>query len=158
MGFLRARQWLLVPGSVAIFAALLTGCAPVTAKTPSPGIVAVDASALSKTELSVIEDVPYWKVTGSRGAKASGVSVFASADKKFDVGVSQYEQVTLALQDWPIDEFMYILEGRVEITDLKGNTKIYGPGDAFVMPKGFSGQWRQLSPIKKINISYGAPL
>jgi uncharacterized cupin superfamily protein len=158
MRFVRPRSWVLTTGGVAVFAALLTGCARVTAETASPGIVAVDASVLSKTALSVIEDVPYWKVTQSRGAKASGVSVFASADKKFDVGVSQYEQVTLALRDWPVDEFMYILEGRVQITDNKGNKNTYGPGDAFVMPKGFNGEWRQLSPIKKINITYGDPL
>ena len=157
---MKPRLWLLVTGAcvAALVAVLLPGCAPVTAEKASPGIVAIDASVLAKTELSVIEDVPYWKVTQSRGAKASGVSVFASADKKFDVGVSQYEQVTLALRDWPVDEFMYILEGRVQITDNKGNTKTYGPGDAFVMPKGFAGEWRQLSPIKKINISYGDPL
>ncbi len=49
---------------------------------------------------------------------------------------------------------MYFLEGQVEITNEDGSSKIYGPGDALVMPKGFNGTWRQLGPIKKINISY----
>ncbi|MNE77536.1 hypothetical protein D3C80_1738570 [compost metagenome] len=49
---------------------------------------------------------------------------------------------------------MYIIEGQLEISDEKGNSKVYGPGDAFVMPKGFSGTWRQLSKIKKMTVNY----
>ena len=45
--------------------------------------------------------------------------------------------------DWPVDEFMYFLEGQVEITNEDGSSRIYGPGDAIVMPKGFNGIWRQ---------------
>jgi uncharacterized cupin superfamily protein len=77
-----------------------------------------------------------------------------SSDKKFDVGVSRYEPVTLQLRNWPIDEFMYIIEGDVEITDSSGHSRTYGPGAAFLMPKGFEGTWKQHSEIKKINVAY----
>ena len=40
------------------------------------------------------------------------------------------------------------------IADEEGHSRVYGPGDAFVMPKGFKGTWRQLSPIKKIAVAY----
>ena len=40
------------------------------------------------------------------------------------------------------------------LTAEDGSSPIYGPGDAIVMPKGFTGTWRQLSPIKKIHVSY----
>ena len=70
------------------------------------------------------------------------------------MGSSRYSKITLRLSDWPVDEFMYFLEGQVEITNEDGSSKIYGAGDAIVMPKGFNGIWRQLTPIKKINISY----
>jgi len=125
---------------------------------PAPAIVDLHASDLKDTKLETITDVPFWTVKAGQGARASGVSSFKSGDRKFDAGVSQYERVTLELRDWPVDEFMYILEGRVEITDANGHSRTYGPGDAFVMPKGFRGTWRQLSKIRKINVSYGEPL
>tara|TARA_B110000046_G_scaffold148757_1_gene156728 strand:+ start:1615 stop:1773 length:159 start_codon:yes stop_codon:yes gene_type:complete len=51
---------------------------------------------------------------------------------------------------------MYFLEGQVEITDEKGESKIYGPGDGIFMPKGFNGTWRQLSAIKKMYVFHFA--
>ena len=44
----------------------------------------------------------------------------------------------------------------LEIKEEEGESKIYGPGDAIFMPKGFNGTWRQLSPIKKIYVSHSA--
>ena len=117
-------------------------------------IVHLDPGQLDSVELFAVQDYPFMKVIDGNHPKAGGLTSFKSADGKLDVGFSRYSQVTLRLSDWPVDEFMYFLEGQVEITNEDGSSKIYGPGDAIVMPKGFNGTWRQLSPIKKINISY----
>jgi len=79
---------------------------------------------------------------------------FVSEDGKLRVDYSQYTTMTLQLEDWPADEFMLFVEGMVEITDKKGRSKVYGPGDMILMPRGFSGIWRQLEPIKKISVTY----
>ena len=86
--------------------------------------------------------------------EAGSLKSYKSNDGKFNAGLSHYSKMTLRLKDWPQDEFMYFLEGQVEITNEDGSSKVYGPGDAIVMPKGFSGTWRQLSTIKKIHVSY----
>ena len=49
---------------------------------------------------------------------------------------------------------MLILSGEVEITDSSGRSRVYGPGDAFVMPKGFQGTWKQRSEIRKVHFAY----
>jgi uncharacterized cupin superfamily protein len=79
---------------------------------------------------------------------------FVSADGKLRVDYSQYTKMTLQLEDWPADEFMLFLEGQVEIADKKGRSRVYGPGDMILMPRGFSGTWRQIEPIKKISVTY----
>ena len=117
-------------------------------------IIDLDLSQLEAVELYPVEDYPFMKVIDGDEPLAGGVTSFQSNDGKFDVGSSRYSKITLRLSDWPVDEFMYFLEGEVEITNEDGSSKIYGPGDAIVMPKGFNGIWRQLTPIKKINISY----
>ncbi len=85
---------------------------------------------------------------------SASVNAFGSVDGQFDVGFYHGTEVTLSIANWPVSEVMIFLEGQVEITAVGGSPKIYGPGDALVMPKGFNGTWRQLSAIKKISVSY----
>ena len=105
-------------------------------------IVHLDPGQLDNVELSVVQDYPFMKVIDGDNPKAGGITSFRSIDGKLDIGLSRYTQVSLRLSDWPVDEFMYFLEGQVEITNEDGSSRIYGPGDAIVMPKGFNGTWR----------------
>lgn len=152
------RPWPISIAAIGVSVASFWALQLVTADTPAPALVEVTVASLAKTNLTPIGDATYWKVASAGRPRASGASAYVSADRKFDAGVSQYERVTLELKDWPIDEFMYIVEGQVEITDASGHKRVYGPGEAFVMPKGFNGTWKQLSDIKKIQVSYGDPL
>lgn len=47
------------------------------------------------------------------------------------------------------DEFFHVLQGRIRITDAEGITKEFGPGDACVIPGGFSGLFEVLEQVKK---------
>jgi uncharacterized protein len=47
------------------------------------------------------------------------------------------------------DEFFHVLEGRIRISDEAGNAKEFGPGEACVIPAGFSGLFEVLEPVKK---------
>jgi hypothetical protein len=126
--------------------------------TPMDSLKIVEVSTQTSEDLPAhpVDDRPYWTVTEGDRPTYSSRSDFSSADERVHVGVSQYDKMTLQLNNYPVDEFMHILEGQVEITDESGASKVYGPGDMFVMPKGFSGTWRQLSPIKKLDIYYGS--
>lgn len=52
-------------------------------------------------------------------------------------------------RSWPYTEFCVMLAGRVALTDKHGARREFGPGDAFVVPKGFTGTWTTLSPARK---------
>jgi uncharacterized cupin superfamily protein len=117
-------------------------------------ITQLDPTDLETVELSAVEDHSYMVVIDGDKPIAGGLTSFQSGDEKFDVGFYHGSKVTLRINDWPVDEVMVFLEGQVEITNEDGTSKIYGPGDMLVMPKGFVGIWRQLGPIKKLNVSY----
>ncbi|MFK8399922.1 cupin domain-containing protein [Pseudomonas sp. BGr12] len=114
----------------------------------------IDIHRLDSAPSQVVEGAEYMTVVKPKGSTVKAVRVFESSDGKLTSDLAEYEPVDLVLKNWPIDEFMYILEGKLQITDEKGNSKIYGPGDSFVVPKGFSGTWHQLSKIKKITVNY----
>ncbi len=46
------------------------------------------------------------------------------------------------------DEFMVVLEGSVTL-ESDGFSETYRKGDAFFVPKGFTGYWRQSEPMLK---------
>ncbi|MBM5812240.1 MAG: cupin domain-containing protein [Gammaproteobacteria bacterium] len=47
-------------------------------------------------------------------------------------------------------EFCHLLEGRVLLTDDAGGRWEFGPGDAWVIPAGFSGTWETVEPASKL--------
>ena len=119
-------------------------------------IIHLETADLEHVELKAVEDLTFMQVIDGDNPHHGGLSNFISTDDNFQVGMSTYTKVSLKLTDWPTSEFMYFLEGQVEITDEGGESTVYGRGDAIVMPKGFNGTWRQLSPIKKIHVTYSA--
>ena len=46
-------------------------------------------------------------------------------------------------------EFCHLLEGKVVLTSDAGREWRFGPGDAWVIPAGFSGTWETLEPARK---------
>ena len=47
------------------------------------------------------------------------------------------------------DEFFHVLEGRIRIIDDAGVSREFGPGDACVIPAGFTGLFEVLEPVRK---------
>lgn len=81
--------------------------------------------------------------------------VYESPDKLFAAGIWTCRVGKFRI-DFGRDEFIHLLEGVVVVTDAAGHAKTYRAGDAFVTPKGFSGTWDVIAPIKKHFTYYGA--
>lgn len=47
------------------------------------------------------------------------------------------------------DEFFCVIEGRLRISDHDGHAAEFGPGDAGVIPAGFTGCFAVLVPVRK---------
>jgi uncharacterized protein len=52
------------------------------------------------------------------------------------------------------NEFCHVTQGRVQIADAYGRSKIFGPGASFVVPAGFEGEWHVLEPMKKLYVIF----
>jgi hypothetical protein len=49
----------------------------------------------------------------------------------------------------PYHEIAYIIEGEVEVTTDDGQVVHAGPGDILITPKGSTGFWKNLTPVRK---------
>ena len=47
------------------------------------------------------------------------------------------------------DEFFHVMEGQIRITDEAGHFKEFGPGQACIIPGGFTGMFEVLIHVKK---------
>ena len=56
--------------------------------------------------------------------------------------------------NYPMDEFIYVLEGNVVTTDADGTRHEFGVGDTFVLPKGWVGTWDMKTHFKKIIVNF----
>jgi len=64
------------------------------------------------------------------------------------------EAGALKARDYPLDEFVYVLEGDLVTVDADGTRHEFHPGDAFVLPKGWAGTWDMTTRFKKIIVNF----
>jgi len=66
-------------------------------------------------------------------------------------GIWRSSPYTEFYEDYPGTEFMYVLEGSVTLEN-DDFCETYVAGDAFLVPKGFRGFWKQTEPMLKYYI------
>ena len=113
-------------------------------------VVELDRVKLDGAELG--EFAPYSKM-GDFDAR--GHSFYTSADGKLSIGVWEATPGVLAIPDpYTGDELMYVLEGKIILTDADGNASTHMPGDGVVVPKGWSGTFSVPDGTRKIYVIY----
>lgn len=78
---------------------------------------------------------------------------FTSADERFFAGTWEAEPGCWRVA-YTEHEYCRILSGRSILRDLQGNEQPLGPGDQFVIPAGFQGEWEVLETTRKTYVIY----
>ena len=76
-------------------------------------------------------------------------------DVFFKAGVWEADVSKTYLKNYPYSEYVLMISGRVVITNEDGTSNEFGPGDTFVIPKGFSGWWDIKERMKKQLVQVG---
>jgi uncharacterized cupin superfamily protein len=78
------------------------------------------------------------------------------------VGSKSYEGRGITLGTWvcnagaveirghAVDEVCFVTRGRVTLTDSDGRSETFGPGEGFLLPRGFRGVWSQSDDFAKL--------
>ena len=98
-------------------------------------LVRLDVERLSGKNLG--DFAPYEPESGDLVAR--GHSYFNSEDGNLGIGVWESKPGAMTYADLKYDELMYILDGKLVLTDTDGNTETYAAGEGVVLPKGWSG-------------------
>ena len=86
----------------------------------------------------------------------SGISkhqAFYAFNGEIGVGVYQAAPAKLILDDCPKDEFMYVLSGKVTVTETGAPPMTFFPGQGFVIHRGFKGTFEMFGDFRKLAVS-----
>ena len=81
-----------------------------------------------------------------------GRSLYADQTGQLDAGVWECEPNRHELEAAPYDEFVYLIEGHIDVTDDEGNIETYKAGDSFMMPRGCTCTWDVKQPVRKLYV------
>lgn len=95
---------------------------------------------LRETSDPALVDTPY---------VSSSWRYFTSDDQKALAGIWQ-APAHLHRCEFQHSEMCHLLKGAVSLTDSTGLSKTFGPGDSFVVEKGFKGIWENLEEVRKV--------
>lgn len=110
----------------------------------------VDQNGRNGTGLVPIDhDVSDTAVDGATAPMAH--TAYVDPTQHFTAGVWACDAGTLEIRNLAVDEACYLIEGRVIITDERGNSEEFRAGEGFVLPRGFSGTWHMPVAIRKYN-------
>jgi uncharacterized cupin superfamily protein len=110
---------------------------------PTPAVVRFDAAA----SLESFPDFPETEI--SSGARDNrGHLWLDDPEAGLEAGVWESEPNLGRWMEWPVHEFMIIVEGEVVMIEEDRETVI-GPGESFVIPKGRRCVWNQSRYAKK---------
>lgn len=93
-------------------------------------------------------DLPNTRITDGTPTQ-SGHIAFKDPAGKFQCGI--WSATPGAVHTvFPVDEFAYILEGKLRIVPDEGEAVVVGAGEVLISPAGWRGTWEILEPTRKV--------
>jgi uncharacterized cupin superfamily protein len=137
--------------SAILLAALLLFAAVAAAeeeKIGAPAPVRLDVEKLAGLGLEELEPFPKEIVLSGR-SKHSYHTFFSG--EEVVVEVYEAEPAKLKIDEpWPYDEFIYVLSGKLVLTDARGEVTQFVAGESLVVPKGFLGIWEMQGNFREL--------
>ena len=116
--------------------------------TGAPAPVRLDADKLAGLDLEEFEPFPKEMVLSGR-SKHSYHTFFYG--EEVVVEVYEAEPAKLKIDEpWPYDEFIYVLSGKLVLTDATGDVTQFVAGQSLVVPKGFLGTWEMQGNFREL--------
>ncbi len=113
----------------------------------APEALQLDAERFNAVELEALEPFPEFLVVSGKSEHWEKVLHHG------EVVVSLYAAKPALLKinvPFPYDEFVWVLDGELTLTDVDGRTETYVAGDTLLVPKGFKGMWEMRGDYREL--------
>ena len=114
----------------------------------APTVTRFDKDGPSNTGLQPVRFVDPATVIEGNLAE-TGHNYFTDTTGRINAGVWECSSYTERMEGYPVDEYCYVLKGRVVITVDGERAQTYGVGDAFMIQRGTMGFWHVPENFRK---------
>ncbi len=150
---MQARRHLL--GSLALVIGTAVAASSPALADDSPAPVRLDPEKMAGLDLTAIPPDAYADILVDGELNMRVATLFDGTELRVSIFESTPAKTDHRTRPTDIDEFVYVLSGKLILTEPNGTVHEYLPGDSLVLPIGFTGTWemqgnyRELVVLKK---------
>lgn len=130
--------------------ALLFAGAAIAQQSPAP--VRLDAEKMAGLNLTAIGPEPYQDILVAGELNMRVSTLFEGEELRASIFESTPAKTDHRTRSTDIDEFVYVLSGKLILTEPNGTAHEFLPGDALVLPRGYTGTWEMQGNYRELVI------
>jgi hypothetical protein len=118
----------------------------------SPAPVRLDPEKRAGLDLTAIPPDAYSDILVGGELNMRVASLFEGKELRVSIFESTPAKTDHRTRPNDTDEFVYVLSGKLILTEPDGTAHEYLPGDALVLPKGYTGTWEMQGNYREIAV------
>ncbi len=120
------------------------------AEGPSP--IRLDPDKLAGIGLTDAPGTAYEDILVEGELKFRVATLFSGEELRVSVFESTPAKTDHRTRPLDVDEFVYVLDGKLILTEQNGNVQEFTPGQSVVLPRGYDGTWEMVGNYREIAI------
>jgi len=146
---MKPKQW-LGGGTIvaAIGASVWVGT--VMPQSGSPAPVRLDRDKIAGLNLTAIPPDAYQQILVAGELNMRVATLFEGKELRVSIFESTPAKTDHRTRPTDVDEFVYVLSGKLILTEPSGTRHEYVPGDSLVLPIGYTGTWEMQGNYREL--------
>jgi uncharacterized cupin superfamily protein len=134
--------------ALALSTIVFAGTAALADESPAP--VRLDPNKMAGLDLTAIPPDAYSDILVAGALNMRVASLFEGKELSVSIFESTPAKTNHRTRPTDVDEFVYLLSGKLILTEPNGTVHEYLPGDALVLPIGFTGTWEMQGNYREL--------
>jgi hypothetical protein len=135
-------------GALAVCATVVVGTAVLAADSPAP--VRLDPDKIAGLNLTAIPPDAYQEILVAGQLNMRVATLFEGKELRVSIFESTPAKTDHRTRATDVDEFVYVLSGKLILTEPSGTRHEYLPGDSLVLPVGYKGTWEMQGNYREL--------
>jgi len=129
---------------------MLLGLYSVAFADDSVAPVRLDTDKIAGIGLTAIPPDAYSEILVAGELNMKVASLFEGAELRVSIFESTPAKTSHRTRPTDIDEFVYVLSGKLILTEPNGTAHEFTPGDSLVLPVGYTGTWEMQGNYREL--------
>jgi hypothetical protein len=135
-------------GALTLYATIWVGTAALADDSPAP--VRLDPDKIAGLGLTAIPPDAYADILVGGELNMRVATLFEGEELRVSIFESTPAKTDHRTRPTDVDEFVYVLSGKLILTEPDGKVHEFTPGDSLVLPIGYTGTWEMQGNYREL--------